>query len=210
MSWLRIDDQRCLHPKVGELSDREYRALDALYEYCARTNNSGYYHEADLRHAVYVTPTGPRSPTRKTNEKWLQIGLVDEVAGGLYRVHDWDDYQPKDPTGAQRKRLERERKQGSPQDSVTGQSQDNDVTGHAKNRDSRARGPVPSRPKEEENPKAVTSTYNVDDDEANGLGLSLEEEDPEEADYQRAQEMLERTAAALASPFADQPREREG
>jgi hypothetical protein len=153
VSWLKRDDQRCIHPKIGELTDREYRALDALHEYCARTRNDGCYQLADLRRAVYLTPAGPRSPSRLMNAKWLRLRLVDQLTDDEYQIHDWSEYQPKDPTGAERKRLERERKATQDPDTLTGQSQDtsqdNHGTRHSDVTPSRARVPVPSRPKEQ-------------------------------------------------------------
>jgi hypothetical protein len=80
------------------------------------------------------------------NEKWTRLRLVDELDRDVYQIHDWDNYQPKDPTGAERKRLERERKQAETQDKVTELSQDNHATRHSDVTPSRARVPVPSRP----------------------------------------------------------------
>lgn len=162
MSWLKRDDQRCLHPKIGALTDREYRAFDALNEYCGRVRNQGIFHADDVRHAMYATPKGARSVTRRELARFVEHRLVDQLSTetqpsydrdatetqpkpDLHKIHDWDQYQPKDPTGAARKRLERERNQTQRPETVTRQSPDNPRTSHAQVTPSRARVPVPSQ-----------------------------------------------------------------
>lgn len=140
MSWLRRDDQRCLNRKIGQLNDREYRALDALHEYVARKKSGGNFELFELKHAVFVTPSGPRRVTESHLETFISAGLVD-IDGEGFKVHDWDVYQPKDPTAADRMQRYRERnaaRNGTVTDAVTESELD---------RDSRARSP--SRPQKE-------------------------------------------------------------
>ena len=68
---------------------------------------------------------GHRRPT-VVLDRLIEIGWVDDQAGAL-SLHDWDNWQPEDPTGAKRKQAQRIREWGSPVDShvpVTGLSRD--------------------------------------------------------------------------------------
>lgn len=103
MSWLRIDDQMPLNGKVGELTDAEYRALVALWAYCSRKRNGGSFYPRELLHAVYTTPRGPRHVRESHLERFCELSLV-VADGDVYLVNDWDRYQPKDPTAAERMR----------------------------------------------------------------------------------------------------------
>ena len=108
MSWLRIDDQMPLNGKVGELTDTEYRALTALWAYCARKRNDGVFARSEIRHAIYATPRGPRCVRDPQLERYINLGLV-HPEGDVYAVNDWRKYQPNDPTAAERMRRFRER-----------------------------------------------------------------------------------------------------
>lgn len=177
MAWLRHDDQRCLNRKIGQLTDVEYRALDGLHEYCARARNGGNFARTDLHFALYVTPRGPRHVTQKHLNSFVKHGLVDLTEEG-FKVHDWDVYQPKDPTAAERMQRHRDRnadRNGTVTDAVTPASPD---------RDSRARGP--SRPV----PNTKTPSPNPAVDVA----------DPEDASRR---ELVEAIAAGQADVLRD-------
>lgn len=133
MAWLRIDDQRCLNRKIGMLTDGEYRALDGLYSYLTRARVGGEFTLSELPFALYITPSGPKRVTRRHLEKFLKARLIDKTETG-YKAHDWDEYQPKDPTAADRMRRHRARN-----NTVT-----NAVTENVTDRNSRA--DAPSRP----------------------------------------------------------------
>jgi len=93
MSWLRIDDGFSLHPKVTALTHKErWTWLDILC-YSARYQTGGWLPENIREHVAGATP--------RLIARCLELGLLDDVDGEL-RVHDWDTYAPKDPTGAER------------------------------------------------------------------------------------------------------------
>jgi hypothetical protein len=93
VSWLRIDDAFPQHPKIVGLprSDR-WTWLEVL-AYCARYRTEGKVPPGVHEAVPAATP--------KTLQKYVQAGLLDEDETGL-RVHDWSDFNPKDPTKAQR------------------------------------------------------------------------------------------------------------
>jgi hypothetical protein len=109
MSWLRIDDAMPVNGKLGDLTDAEFRALLALWAYCARKGNGGTFVLDELRHAIYTTPRGPRCVRNEHLSRFLEVGLVATEDGGVFAVNDWGKYQPKDPTSAERKRRWRDR-----------------------------------------------------------------------------------------------------
>jgi hypothetical protein len=59
-------------------------------------------------------------------DRLIAIGWVDD--GPCLRLHDWQSWQPEDPTGAKRKQAERARNWGEPVETVTGASRDSSVT----------------------------------------------------------------------------------
>jgi hypothetical protein len=97
-----------LNGKVGELTDGEYRALIALWAYCSRKRNGGTFDRAEIRHAFFVTPRGPRYVREAQLNRFVELGLVVDD-GGVLAVNDWAQYQPKDSTSAERQRRWRER-----------------------------------------------------------------------------------------------------
>lgn len=102
MAWLRIDDQCVLNSKIGELTDREFRALFALWSICARTKNAGLLNIAEAKHAAYTTPQGARSVTLAQVQRFVDLGLLNSLDEEIVEVNDWQQYQPKDPTKAER------------------------------------------------------------------------------------------------------------
>lgn len=114
MSWGRRDDMRSLNPKIGQLTDAEYRALDGLMDYVCRSHMDGSFSRVDLKFATYLTPKGPRHVTQRVIDKLIQVGLVDPVENPAnphdYYIHDWLEYNPKDPTAAERMRNYRRNK----------------------------------------------------------------------------------------------------
>lgn len=123
MSWLRDEDNECLDPVVGELTDTEYRARRALLQYCAREHReTGVFHEREARHAAYGTPRGPRAVTRPQLARFIALGLVIPInlykdfeietlaierpsGDGWLRPNKWERYNPpRDKTLAERQR----------------------------------------------------------------------------------------------------------
>lgn len=92
MSWLRLDDGFAEHPKLLELSDRQFRVWLRLLLYCARFRTGGVVTDVVLRHL------------RVKNELlsvFVSVSLLDEN-DGVFEVHDWNAYNPTDPSNAER------------------------------------------------------------------------------------------------------------
>lgn len=101
MSWARIDDSFTEHPKVLALTDREFRVHMRAICYAARFRTNG----------VIPTSSLPAmGATEKVKRRLLQLGLW-ENGGSELLIHDFEDYNPRDPTGALRKRRERQKKE---------------------------------------------------------------------------------------------------
>lgn len=132
MAWLRVDDGMCEHRKVLSLPRKDRWTWMELLTYVARQNNGGHVPDGICDVLRWVTPA--------FLETCLEAGLLDRDEGG-YAVHDWDDYNQKDPSAAERMRRYRERKRD---DCVTGSVTEpvtDDVTPPAR---ARARGPSPT------------------------------------------------------------------
>lgn len=179
MSWLKEDDQECIDPAVGSLTDREYRARKALMEYCAREHveDGGVFHQSEIRHAIYATPSGPKAPTEANLIKFRTISIVipienydeselkalgiDRPEGeGYYRFNKWEKYNPpRDKTATERKQAERSRKRHG---LVTEMSRRDTRDSHGPSRAAaRVRSrPVPSQDSQEPAPGPAPSTTN--------------------------------------------------
>lgn len=165
MAWGRTDDRACLDSRVGQLTDPEYRARDALMQFCLREHrDTGIFPAERIVAAAYATPTGPRAVTKKQLEQLKKLGFVREKTDytdqelealdiewpneeGWLRINAWEKYNPpRDTTNADRQR--RYRKRHTVSNTVT-QDEGNAVT-NAPVTDPRTRAPrassVPSRP----------------------------------------------------------------
>lgn len=120
MAWLRIDDSSVINSKLGRLTDREYRALAALWSYCARAGNGGRFTLSDLDFCIYFSTKNSEKRTTKQQKTltkelktFIETGLIDVVdeVGDTFQVHDWHEYQPQDPTAAERMRRYRKKQQ---------------------------------------------------------------------------------------------------
>ena len=92
MSWLRIDDRFASHPKVAQLSDKEFRVWMRTLCYCA------CYQDPTVDHVALGEVPGL---TRKVAMRFAELELLDTSDAG-FEVHDWAMYAPKDATGAER------------------------------------------------------------------------------------------------------------
>lgn len=125
MAWLRIDDAAMINHKLGSLTDREFRALVALWAYCARSKNGGKFSLSDLDFSTYYSGRKQCRTLSGDIKKYLHLGLVDHLEDGknTYQVHDWHEFQPTDPTAAERmKRYRnslRQRQEGAERDTET-------------------------------------------------------------------------------------------
>ncbi len=93
MAWLRIDDGFPEHEKLLSLRRNERWTWIEILAYCARQQNGGRLPASITNHMKYVT--------KPFLERCVEIGLLD-VINGYFIVHDWNDYNPKDPTNAVR------------------------------------------------------------------------------------------------------------
>lgn len=99
MTWLRVDPGFVLHPKIVELTDREFRAWVRLLCYCAQAEDP----TVDASTIANV----PRV-FRRDCARFAALGLLDPV-GEKHEVHNWIKYLPKD-TPAERQAAWRARK----------------------------------------------------------------------------------------------------
>lgn len=206
MTWLREDDRETLDARIGALTSEQYRALHALRQLVAREQDSrdtGIFHQADRVYAVYATPSGPRSLSKKTLERLHDLDLVrghDDYTttelealgiewpdGGVYyRIHNWEKYNPpRDNTAAERKRRQRARNTNGHVTAnvtrdVTDKSRVTDRDSHGPSRaDARRRNDHDHEDENEEQQlsRAVTASNDVAHDEpANGPGSEPDEE----------------------------------
>lgn len=88
MSWVRLDDNFCDHPKVVGLSDRAFRLHVEALCYCGRFLTDG---EVSAQAITYLG-TKVRRPERAVAEL-IAAGLWDRV-GKAYRIHNYLRYQP--------------------------------------------------------------------------------------------------------------------
>jgi hypothetical protein len=100
MGWLRLDDGFAMHPKIAALSDRDYRAWTKVLLYCARYRTQGDVPDHAFREI------GINAQSRR---KFIAVGLLDLDADGITSIHDWADFNPPDPTNAERQKRWRER-----------------------------------------------------------------------------------------------------
>jgi hypothetical protein len=92
VSWLRIDDGFADHPKIGVLTDKEFRAWVKVLCYCAR------YRDPTVDAATIAAVNGL---TAAMVARYATLGLLD-AHGESQVIHDWATYAPKDPSGADR------------------------------------------------------------------------------------------------------------
>lgn len=86
MSWLRIDDGFCDHPKIGTLSDRVFRAHLRALCYAARFSPGVGFLSARAIKVLGIAPAVVRELT--------DAGLWDEVEDG-FTIHDFPTYNPR-------------------------------------------------------------------------------------------------------------------
>lgn len=113
MSWLRLDDTFDSHPKLYDLTESQRWRWTRLLLHCARHRTEGFVSRSTLRELGLTRAVGTLTT----------VGLLDSDPDG-FRVHDWHDFNPKDPTKAQRQARWRA-KQASPVDAGV----DGDVDG---------------------------------------------------------------------------------
>jgi len=129
MPWLRIDDGFTEHRKLLMLKRHDRWTWMEIMTYCARQNDGGHVPAGISDILRYVTP--------QFLKKCVDAGLLDEDGTG-YSVHDWLDYNPRDPTNATRQQRYRSRnRNGEVTETVTDENVTNVTPPCAR---------VPSRP----------------------------------------------------------------
>jgi hypothetical protein len=93
MTWLKIDDGFPEHKKLLGLQRNERWTWIEILAYCARQSNGGVLPDGIEKHMKYVSVG--------YLQKCVELGLLD-VVNGLFTVHDWNEYNPKDPTNSVR------------------------------------------------------------------------------------------------------------
>lgn len=126
MSWARLDDRFPTHPKVAQLTDREFRVHVRVLCYCSAWSRTG-----EVPSSAFSEIPGL---TRKMSERFLELSLWDLDEDGRLHVHDFKEYCPKDPTGAERQKRHRDRN-----------AQRNDSVTESSNGKRNGRVPPPSR-----------------------------------------------------------------
>jgi hypothetical protein len=101
MSWVRLDDRFPQHPKFEGWTASQKWGLVELFAYCAVHRTQGHV-PGDLSLL-------PRAVTPKIIRLAQESGFLDENGDGSLVVHDWEVYNPADPTAADRMKRLRER-----------------------------------------------------------------------------------------------------
>jgi hypothetical protein len=103
LPWLRLDDGFAQHPKVSRLTRGDRWTWLEILLYCARYRTGGNLPASIAEVVPKATPP--------FLGRCYEIHLLDVRADGEegYVVHDWETYNPKDPTGADRVRRYRDR-----------------------------------------------------------------------------------------------------
>jgi hypothetical protein len=104
MPWARLDDRTPRHPKLLLLSRADRWTWLEVICYCAEYGTQGAI-PATIAQAV---PHANKSFLARA----VAAGLFDSDEGSL-SVHDWDRYNPKDLTGAERQARHRARTRGN-------------------------------------------------------------------------------------------------
>jgi hypothetical protein len=142
MGWLRLDDGFAHHPKIIQLADRELRVWLATLLYCARYRTRG-----EIRREAFPSV----GLDAKLIAKLTRLELLDEGdEEGLWIVHDFELYNPKDPAHAERQARYRARRRDGESDGERDATRDGESDGAERHsnvtRPSRARAGSRARP----------------------------------------------------------------
>jgi hypothetical protein len=140
--WLRLDDGFAQHPKISRLTRGDRWTWLEILLYCARYRTDGIV-------PASISEVVPRA-TLPFLGRCYELHLLDTRDDGEegYVVHDWEAYNPTDPTNAARQQRYRERQRNASvtptvTDSVT-ESVTPTVTDVTPPAQARARGPSPT------------------------------------------------------------------
>lgn len=162
MAWLRIDDGFAQHPKVVSLTPRDRWTWLEILCYCARYRTEGKV-PASVKEVV-------RGATTQYLHRAQQLGLLDSESPGEYTVHDWPDYNGRDPkiVSTERKRRLRSRDNAGTDDgTLPGQTagQQRDIRRDESGTRAQPRGRVPvPNPNQQTQPtnQATEANYAAD------------------------------------------------
>lgn len=156
MPWLRLDERFATHPKLAALSDRDFRVWVRVLLYCATHRTSG-------KLPASSEVTGLDEATRK---RFRSLKLLDHRRG-VDNVHDWLEYNPPDPTAAERARRYRvtqasRKTSRSKRDEDRDADRDESVTSRARQRGRYRTEPIPKELKSEVQNHRPTETVKLD------------------------------------------------
>ena len=102
--YLRVDALMHRNPKIGRLSDAQYRAYMTTLCEGKLARSEGEWPSTD--HLAFAV--GQKAARHLP--ALIAAGLIEVDRDGWVRVHDWQDYQPKDTQAAERAKRYRDRK----------------------------------------------------------------------------------------------------
>lgn len=100
MSWVRLDDQIAMHPKVLAAGDAAFGGWVRLLAYCA-----AYLTDGAVPVVVATAMVGS-----DTIDKLVAAGLLDQSPEGLLSIHGYLDWNPPASEVREKRRVEAERK----------------------------------------------------------------------------------------------------
>lgn len=101
--WIKLDALIHRNPKAAKLTDAQFRAYVTSLCEAKLTQSEGEWR--DQEH--YAFAVGSR--VARHLPALLAAGLLEQADDGWISVHDWTDWQTKDPTSAERSRRYREK-----------------------------------------------------------------------------------------------------
>jgi len=161
MTWSKFDDAAPKSPKAVAAGNDAWSLWAAAIMYCNRHLTDGYITLAALASDCLPCPIAP-AKARKLAEQLCAVrarpdgvGLFEHADGGIYKVHDFLDWNPSKVEVEAKRKLDRERKRTRPGVSAGGAQESDEIprgirpgiqTDSGAPRASARARPVPSRP----------------------------------------------------------------
>ncbi len=102
-SWIRLDAQLARSLKVSRLSDAEFRAYIAtLCEGKAQPCEGTWPSAEHWAHTMRQVLALAHDDAALILDALVAKAFMEVAQDGSVAIHDWDDWQPKDPTAAER------------------------------------------------------------------------------------------------------------
>jgi hypothetical protein len=102
MPWSRLDDQVYDNMKVLSFSHPAFRLWVCSITYSSRKQTKGH-----LTHAAAVALARQQHVPKKAIQELLDKGGWDKNGDSGYAIHDFGEFNPPDPTAAERMRRHR-------------------------------------------------------------------------------------------------------